>query len=117
VVLPPSGGGAVETRNVMSRDSSPKLDAPAAWKAWTTSGSPEAAAQFLDRVRSWTDGTAAQLSRGAAHYFPCRPTRDEIAARLRHELGLLAGGEPVAYLVALDLARRNVIEDLRGSRP
>ena len=100
----------------MTRNLSVKLDAPAAWKAWATSGSPEAGAEFLDRVRSWTDGTAAQLSRGAAHHFHCRPTRDEIAAQLRDELGLLAGGEPLAYLVALDVARRNVIEDLR-SRP
>jgi hypothetical protein len=97
----------------MSRNPSAKLDAPAAWKAWTTSGSPEAAALFLDRVRPWTDGTAAQLSRGAAHHLGCRPSRDEIAERLRHELGLLAGGEPVTYLMALDAARRNVIEDLR----
>jgi len=100
----------------MSRNPSLKLDAPAAWKAWTTSGAPEAGAEFLDRVRSWTDGTAAQLSRGAAHHFRCRPTRDEIASRLRDELGNLAGGEPVAYLVALDAARRNVIKDL-SSRP
>lgn len=101
----------------MSRDLPVKMDAPAAWKAWTTSGSPEAAAEFLDRVRSWTDGTAAQLTRGAAQHFACRPTREEIAARLRHELGLLAGGEPVTYLVALNVARRNVIQALRLRPP
>ena len=100
----------------MSRTPSVKLDAPAAWKAWTTSGSPEAGAEFLDRIRSWTDGTAAQLSRGAAHHLRSCPTRDEIAERLRDELGLLAGGEPVAYVAALEAARRNVIEGLR-SRP
>jgi hypothetical protein len=94
-----------------------KLDAPAAWKEWTMSGSAEAAAQFFDRVGSWTDGTAAQLTRGAARHFGCRPTRDEVAAQLRHELGRLAVGEPVAYLVALDVARRNVIEDLRSRPP
>jgi len=98
----------------MSRNPSVKLDAPAAWKAWTASGSPDAGAEFLDRVRSWTDGTAAQLSRGAAHHFRCRPTRDEIAAQLRDELGHLAVGEPVAYLQALEAARRNVIEDLKA---
>ena len=98
----------------MSRNLPPKLDASAAWKAWTTSGSPDDAAHFLDRVGPWTDGTSAQLSRGAAHHFHCHPTRDEIAAQLRHELGLLAGGEPVTYLVALDVARRNVIEELRA---
>jgi hypothetical protein len=101
----------------MSRKSLVKMDARTAWKAWTTNGSPEAAAEFFDRVGSWTDGTAAQLTRGAARHFRCRPTRDEVAARLRHELGLLAGGEPVAYLAALDVARRNVIDDLRSRRP
>jgi hypothetical protein len=101
----------------MSRNPLVKLDAPAAWKEWGASGSPEAAAQFFDRVGSWTDGTAAQLSRGAARHLGCRPTREDVAARLRHELGLLAGGEPVAYLVALDVARRNVIEDLRSRPP
>jgi len=100
----------------MSRNPSVKLAAPAAWKAWTTSGSPDAGAEFLDRVQSWTDGTAAQLSRGAARHFGCPLTRDEIAARLRDELGLLASGEPVAYLAALDVARRNVLEDLRSRR-
>jgi len=89
------------------------MDASAAWNAWTTSGSPEAAAEFFDRVRSWTDGTAAQLIRGAPRLRSC-PTRDEVAARLRHELGLLAGGEPVTYLVALGLARRNVIAGLQA---
>ena len=101
----------------MSRNPPVKMDAPAAWKEWASSGSPDAAAQFFDRVGSWTEGTAAQLTRGAAHHLGCRPTRDEIAARLRHELGVLAGGEPVTYLVALDAARRNVIEGLRSRPP
>jgi hypothetical protein len=98
----------------MSRSSLMRMDAATAWKAWTTSGSPEAAAQFYDRVGSWTDGTAAQLTRGAAHSLASRPSRDDIAARLRDELGRLAGGEPVTYRAALDVARRNVIEDLRA---
>jgi hypothetical protein len=98
----------------MSRNLSPSLDAPAAWKAWTTSGSPDAAAQFLARIQSWTDGTAAQLTRGAAHHPRSPVTRNEIADALHHELGLLAGGEPVTYLVALNQARRNVIEGLRA---
>ena len=105
-----------ETRS-MSRNPPVKMDASAAWKAWTTNGSPEAAAQFLERVGSWTDGTAAQLTRGAAGRFRRPPTRDEIAARLRQELGLLAGGEPVTYLAALDVARQNVIDDLRTRPP
>jgi hypothetical protein len=101
----------------MSRTPPVKMDAPAAWKEWSSSGSPDAAAQFFDRVGSWTEGTAAQLTRRAAHDPGSRPTRDEIAARLRHELGVLAGGEPVTYLVALDVARRNVIQDLRSRPP
>ena len=101
----------------MSRNPLVKMDAPAAWKEWAMSGSPDAAAQFLDRVGSWTEGTAAQLTRGAGRYFGGRPTRDEIAARLRHELEVLAGGEPVTYLVALEAARRNVIDDLRSRPP
>jgi hypothetical protein len=100
----------------MSRTPQTKLDAPAAWKEWTTSGSADAAAQFLDRVASWTHGTAAQLTRGARH-LNCHPTRDDIVARLRHHLSLVAGGEPVPYLTALEVARRNVIEDLRAGRP
>jgi hypothetical protein len=101
----------------MSRNPPVKMDAPAAWKEWAMSGSAEAAAQFFDRVRSWTDGTAAQVARSAARHLGCRPTRDEVADRLRHELGVLAGGEPVTYLVALDVARRNVIQDLRFHPP
>ena len=113
----PAEGAMGRKRGPLSRKPLVKMDAPAAWNAWTTSGSPEAAAQFLDRVGSWTDGTAAQLTRGAAHRFRCRPTRDEIVDRLRHELGLLAGGDPVSYRVALDVARQNVIEDLRSRPP
>lgn len=101
----------------MSRNPTMKPDAPAAWGAWMESGSPEAAAQFFDRVGSWMDGTAAQLTRGAARHFWCRPTRDEVANCLRHELGVLAAGEPVTYRVALDIARQNVIEDLRSRPP
>ena len=71
----------------MSRKPAVRLDASAAWNAWTTSGSPEAAAQFLDCIGSWTEGTAAQLTRGAAHHFGCHPTREDITARLRQELG------------------------------
>lgn len=90
-----------------------KPDAPAAWGAWVASGSPESAAQFFDRVGSWMDGTAAQLTRGAAR-LRCRPTRAEVADRLRDELGVLAAGAPVTYRVALDMARQNVIENLRS---
>jgi hypothetical protein len=108
---------ASEARKAMNRKIPLKMDAREAWNAWATSGSSDAAAEFFDRVGSWTDGTAAQLTRGAARHFRCHPTRDEVADRLRHELGVLAGGEPVTYLVALGVARRNVIEDLRARPP
>lgn len=101
----------------MNARSGMRLDASAAWNAWTSSGSPEAAAEFFDRVGAWTDGTAAQLTRSAPRHIQRRPTRDEVASQLRHELGRLAGGEPVAYLVALNAARRNVIADLHSPRP
>jgi hypothetical protein len=101
----------------MSGKPAMKLDAPAAWGAWMASGSPEAAAQFFDRVGSWMDGTAAQLTRGAPSRLGARPTRAELADRLRAELGVLATGEPVTYLVALGKARQNVIEDLRSRPP
>jgi len=99
----------------MSRTGAAKMDARAAWNTWTTSGSPEAAAEFLDRVASWTDGTAAQLSRGGAGRLVPWPTREELAERLRHHLALVATGDPVTYLTALDQARREVIAELRSS--
>jgi len=81
------------------------------------SGSPEAAAQFFDRVGSWMDGTAAQLTCAAPRHLGARPTRVELVERLRDELGVLATGQPVTYLVALGRARRSVIEDLRSRPP
>jgi hypothetical protein len=102
----------------MSRNATMKPDAPAAWGAWLASGSPEAAAQFFERVGSWMDGTAAQLTRGAPRLLRCHPTRAEVADRLRDQLGLLAAaGQPVTYRLALDLARQNVIDDLRSRPP
>lgn len=102
----------------MIRNAAIKPDAPAAWGAWMASGSPEAAAQFFDRVSSWMEGTAAQLTRGAPRHLGSRPTRAEVAGRLRDQLGALAAaGEPVTYRLALDIARQNVIEDLRSSPP
>lgn len=102
----------------MSRNAAIKPDAPAAWGAWMASGSAEAAAQFFDRVGAWMDGTAAQLTRGVPHHLGCRPTRAEVVDRLRDQLGVLAaGGAPVTYRLALDIARQNVIEDLRSRPP
>ncbi|MGH8999498.1 MAG: hypothetical protein ACRDY7_08915 [Acidimicrobiia bacterium] len=90
-----------------------KMDARAAWNAWTADGCPTAGAEFLQRVESWTDGTAAQLTRGAARNAGPRLTRDEIVDRLRYHLGVIAGGEPLKYVEALERARREVIEELR----
>jgi hypothetical protein len=99
----------------MSRTGLAKMDVRAAWNSWATSGSPEAATEFLDRVASWTDGTAAQLSRGGAGRVAPWPTREELAERLRHQLALVAAGGPVTYLEALEQARREVIAELRIS--
>ncbi|MDQ1516270.1 MAG: hypothetical protein QOE80_2100 [Actinomycetota bacterium] len=109
--------GAVPTRWVylrfMSRNGPAKMDVRTAWNTWTTSGSPEAAAEFLERVGAWTDGTAAQLTRGGRGERPLL-TREEVVDRLKYHLGVLAaGGDPVTYAEALELARKEVIEELR----
>jgi hypothetical protein len=96
----------------MSRNGPAKMDVRTAWNTWTTSGSPEAAAEFLERVGAWTDGTAAQLTRGGRGERPLL-TREEVVDRLRHHLEVLASGEPVTYAEALELARKEVIEELR----
>lgn len=91
----------------------PKMDARSAWDAWSSGGSPAAEAEFLDRVESWTDGTAAQLSRGGASASGDRPTRAEIVDRLRYHLGVVAGGDHVPYVEALERARQAVILEMR----
>lgn len=93
-----------------------KMDVRTAWNTWTEGGSPSAAAEFLDRVGAWTEGTAAQLSREARHLCPSPVSRDEVADMLRRHLEVVAGGEPVSYVEALELARREVIEELRVRR-
>jgi hypothetical protein len=101
----------------MNRKGAAKMDVRTAWNAWTAGDSPVAAAEFLERVESWTDGTAAQLTRGVGRNRQPLLTRDEIVDRLRYHLGVLAGGEPVTYVEALELARQQVIEELRPPRP
>jgi hypothetical protein len=96
----------------MSPKAPAKMDVHSAWKAWMTSGSPEAAVEFLGRVGPWTEGTAAQLTRGGARRDRPWLTREEVAQRLRHQLGVVAGGESVTYMEALDRARRKVIAEL-----
>ena len=97
----------------MSRNGPTKMDVRTAWNAWTANGSPEAAAEFLGRVGPWTEGTAAQIARGGARRARPQLTREEVADRLRHHLGVVAGGEPVTYVEALDRARREVIAELQ----
>jgi len=98
----------------MSRNGHPgKMDVRTAWNTWAESGSETAGAEFLDRVGAWTEGTAAQLSREARRFFPEGLSTDAVADRLRHHLGVVAEGEPVTYVEALELARREVIEELR----
>ena len=101
----------------MSRNGPAKMDARTAWNTWTESGSPHAAAEFLERIGPWTEGTAAQLSREARRFSTVPLSRDEVADRLRHHLEVVAGGEPVTYVEALELARQGVIEELRGRPP
>ena len=96
----------------MSRDGPGKMDVRTAWDAWSESGSEHAGEEFLERVGAWTEGTAAQLSREARRFSPALSC-DEVADRLRHHLGLVAGGEPITYVKALEQARREVIAELR----
>jgi hypothetical protein len=89
-----------------------KMDVRTAWNTWSGEGSAEAGADFVEQVEAWTDGTAAQLARATALH-PVRLSRDQMADRLRHHLGLIAGGERVSYTEALELARQKVIAELR----
>jgi plasmid stabilization system protein ParE len=98
----------------MSRNGPAKMDVRAAWNSWSAESSPEAAEEFLERVGSWMEGTAAQLSRGGTTQSRLKMTREEVAERLRYHLEMVAGGEPVTYVEALGLARQNVIEELRS---
>ena len=100
----------------MSSASPPKMSVGSAWAAWETEGSEDAGSEFLGRVASWVEGTAAQLLRGR---WPGdkRPTAAEIQERLRHHLGLVADAGNVTYLEALELARRGVVEEIRAAQP
>ena len=98
----------------MSQQGSSTRDARTAWAAWSVDGQAEAASEFLERVEAWTDGTAAQLARASTSQPPA--SRDRVADRLRHHIGLIADGEPVPYLDALNLARHQVLKELRPDR-
>jgi plasmid stabilization system protein ParE len=106
--------GEPEARKAMSRNGPAKMDVRAAWNSWSGDSSPEAAAEFFERVGSWMEGTAAQLSRGGTPASRLKMTREQVADRLRYHLGLVAEGETVTYVEALELARQNVIAELRS---
>lgn len=98
----------------MSRNGPAKMDVRAAWNSWSAERSPEAGAEFLDRIGSWMEGTAAQLRRGGTSQSRLEMSREQVAERLRYHLGRVADGDPVTYVEALGLARQNVIKELRA---
>jgi hypothetical protein len=102
--------------SVPSRRGTPKRSAASAWVAWEAGGPASSGAEFFESVSSWTEGTAAQLLRQPWPSGTNRPTSLEVQARLRHNLGLAAHGDHASYPEALELARRGVIEELRGAR-
>lgn len=101
----------------MSSASPPKMSVGSAWAAWESEGSADAGSEFLGRVASWMEGTAAQLLRGRWWPGAKRPTSAEVQERLRHHLGLVADAGNVTYLEALELARRGVVEEIRRTQP
>ncbi|MGI8662872.1 MAG: hypothetical protein ACR2LQ_06630 [Acidimicrobiales bacterium] len=96
--------------------SQPKTKASAAWAAWQAQESPTSGTEFLDIVASWTDGTTAQLTRAAWPAGVERPTSAEVRERLCHHIGVAARGERSSYLDALEKARNDVIDELRGPK-
>lgn len=102
----------------MTSASPPKLSVGSAWAAWEEAeGSPASGSEFLGRVASWMEGTAAQLLRARWHTGVQRPTAAEVQERLRHHLGMVAQDGNVTYLEALELARRGVIDELSRTKP
>ena len=69
--------------------------------------------RWVSCPRRWWGSIFRKLTRGAARNPGPLLTRDEIVDRLRYHLGVLAEGEPVTYVEALEQARRQVIEELR----
>ena len=102
----------------MTSASPPKMSVGSAWTAWEQAeGSPASGAEFLGRVASWMEGTAAQLLRARWQEGVKRPTAAEVQERLRHHLGMVAQDGNVTYLEALELARSNVIDELSRTKP
>jgi hypothetical protein len=92
----------------------PKSPSGSAWNAWQATGDATTGSQFLQGISSWLEGTAAQLLR-LKWPLEKSPTSTQVQDRLRHHLAVVATNGQATYLEALALARRNVIEDLRGA--
>ena len=86
----------------------------AVWAAWAAEGSSSAGSQFLERVSSWIEGTAAQLLRARWRPGTQRPTSAELEGRLRHHLEVVAQAGHAAYPEALELARQGLIDEIAG---
>jgi hypothetical protein len=96
--------------------SHPRKNSRDAWTAWLEDESSSSAADFLESVSSWTEGTAAQLLRPRWPGGTNRPTSTDVEARLRHNLELAARGGEANYVDALAWARLRVLEELRAAR-
>ena len=92
--------------------SPPKKSVESAWSTWQANAA-SSGSEFLQRVSSWTEGTAAQLLRPLWPAGVKRPTSAEIEERLRHNLRLAARRTHSTYLEALEWARHSVIVELR----
>ncbi len=86
----------------------------AAWTAWAADGSPSAGAEFLERVSSWIEGTAAQLLRAKWRPGTQRPTSAELEGRLRHHLEVVAQAGLATYPDVLEHARQGLIDEIAG---
>ena len=86
----------------------------AAWTEWAAAGSSSAGAEFLQRVSSWIEGTAAQLLRARWRPGTERPTSAELEGRLRHHLEVVAQAGLATYPEALELARQGLIDEIAG---
>jgi hypothetical protein len=86
----------------------------AVWTAWAADGSSPAGSEFLGRISSWIEGTAAQLLRARWRPGTQRPTSAELEGRLRHHLEVVAQAGLATYPEALELARQGLIDEIAG---
>lgn len=99
----------------MSTTAFSKMTLASAWAAWGADGSSSAGLDFLQRVGAWLEGTAAQLRRDQWRAGSKRPTSNELQDRLRHHLEIVVQDGQSNYLEGLELARRGVMEEIRGA--